>query len=81
MSELVSSERVNNPPSAGILFGGGGGGISIPSDRPSAGWVKARHGRRPRPEHRERSDRPRSGEGGRERGFRSTRQSAGEVAR
>lgn len=54
--------------------------VSIPSDRPRAGRLKARHGgararseaeseRTPRPEQRERSDRALCGEGGRERGF------------
>jgi hypothetical protein len=58
-----------SPPSAGIPSGCGG--QSIPSDRPSAGWVKARQrSAASSPEHSDRRERPRSGEGGRERGFR-----------
>jgi hypothetical protein len=45
----------------------GRGGLYVRASRPTAGWVKARHGERSesRPEHSERSERPRSGEGGR----------------
>jgi hypothetical protein len=60
------------PTAGGIVCGGGRGGTSIPSDRPSAGCLKARQrSGASSPEQRpERSGgRARSGEGGRERGF------------
>lgn len=51
----------------------------LPSERPSAGRLKARQGRRPRPEQRPRSGRALCREGGRERGFRYDHRPAGEV--
>ena len=54
-----------------IVCGGGRGGTSIPSDRPSAGCLKARQrSGASSPEQSERSERARTGEGGRSRGFR-----------
>jgi hypothetical protein len=77
---VVLSGEVVRPGAGDIVCGAGGGGTGVPSDRPSAGWVKARQrSEASSPEHREArsADRPRSGEGGRERGFRYARQPAG----
>jgi hypothetical protein len=60
-----ASARLSRPGAEDLLCGRGG--LYVRASRPTAGWVKARHGERSesRPEHSERSERPRSGEGGR----------------
>jgi hypothetical protein len=62
---------MTQPPAEDIVSGRGRGGTSIPSDRPSAGCLKARQrSGASSPEQSDRRERARSGEGGRERGFR-----------